>query len=85
MIRHGIGRLGGLEEAAPIAWPGMNAGDVLTRGGAMGCGEEPVMSSAVLVATAFRLRDEAGLVSALRVLADAVAGWENRSDAVADG
>lgn len=38
--------------------------------------QEAVLAAAVLVATAFRLRDEAGLVATLRRLADAVDAWE---------
>ena len=37
---------------------------------------EPVISAAVLAATAFRLRDQAGLVSALRLLVRATTGLE---------
>ncbi len=37
---------------------------------------EAVIGAAVLVATAFRLRDESSLVFALRRLADAVASFE---------
>ncbi|HFD16021.1 MAG TPA: hypothetical protein ENJ38_06940 [Rhodospirillales bacterium] len=37
---------------------------------------EAVLSAAVLVTTAFRLRDESSLVFALRRLADAVASFE---------
>lgn len=37
---------------------------------------EPVLSAAVLVASAFRLRDEGGLIATLRLLANAVASWE---------
>lgn len=39
---------------------------------------EPLVSAAVLVTTAFRLRDEAGLIQTLRLLADAVKGLEAR-------
>jgi hypothetical protein len=38
--------------------------------------QEPVMGAALLVATAFRLRDEAGLIDMLRRLAQAVAAHE---------
>lgn len=37
---------------------------------------DPVVSAAVLVASAFRLRDESGLIATLRLLANAVAAWE---------
>jgi hypothetical protein len=40
--------------------------------------QQPVVSAAVLVATAFRMRDEAGLVDTLRLLTDAVIGLEQR-------
>lgn len=36
----------------------------------------PVVTAALLTATAFRLRDEAGLVTALRELVGAVSSWE---------
>lgn len=39
---------------------------------------EPVMAAALLVTTAFRLRDEAGLIETLRLLTDAVSGVEER-------
>ena len=39
---------------------------------------EPVISAAVLAATAFRLRDQAGLVSALRMLVRATSWLEAR-------
>ena len=42
---------------------------------------EAVVGGAVMVACAFRLRDEAGLVAALRVLTEAVAGMERAADA----
>jgi hypothetical protein len=38
--------------------------------------QEPVLGAAILVATAFRLRDEAGLIETLRCLANAVAAHE---------
>ena len=38
--------------------------------------EDPVLTAAVLVATAFRMRDEQGLTRALRLLATAVGSWE---------
>jgi hypothetical protein len=38
--------------------------------------QEPVIGAAILVATAFRLRDEAGLIETLRCLAKAVAANE---------
>ena len=37
---------------------------------------DAVVSAAVLVASAFRLRDEGGLIATLRLLTDAVAAWE---------
>jgi hypothetical protein len=40
---------------------------------------ENVVSAAVLVATAFKLRDPGGLTTALKLLARAVGAWENRS------
>ncbi len=39
---------------------------------------EPVVSAAALAATAFRLRDEEGLVAALRVLTEALDELERR-------
>jgi hypothetical protein len=39
---------------------------------------EPLVSAAVLVTAAFRLRDERGLVQTLRLLTDAVNGLEVR-------
>ena len=38
--------------------------------------EESVLTAAILVATAFRMRDEHGLGRALRLLVGAVASWE---------
>ena len=38
--------------------------------------QEPVVGAALLAATAFRLRDEAGLIETLRLLSQAVAGLE---------
>ena len=38
--------------------------------------QEPVVGAAILAATAFRLRDEAGLIETLRCLAEAVAAHE---------
>jgi hypothetical protein len=38
--------------------------------------QEPVVGAAILAATAFRLRDEAGLIETLRCLAVAVAAHE---------
>ena len=38
--------------------------------------QEPVIGAAILVATAFRLRDEVGLIESLRCLAGAVAAHE---------
>lgn len=40
--------------------------------------QEAVMSAALLVTTAFRLRDEAGLIETLRRLTSAVAALEDR-------
>ena len=37
-----------------------------------------MIGAAILVATAFRLRDEAGLIETLRLLAQAVAALEER-------
>lgn len=42
---------------------------------------EGVVSAAVLTAAVFRMRDEAGLITALRQLAEAVAGLERRREA----
>ncbi len=39
---------------------------------------DPVVSAALLVAGAFRMRDEAALISTLRLLTSAVAAWEVR-------
>jgi hypothetical protein len=39
---------------------------------------EPVIGAAVLVATAFRLRDQRGLISALRLLVRATTWLEER-------
>lgn len=39
---------------------------------------EPVASAALLVTTAFRMRDEAGLIETLRLLTQAVAEIEDR-------
>jgi hypothetical protein len=39
---------------------------------------EPLVSAAVLVTTAFRLRDEAGLIETLRLLTTAVCDLEER-------
>jgi hypothetical protein len=43
---------------------------------------DPLVSAALLVASAFRLRDEGGLIATLRLLTNAVAAWESqqRSD-----
>ena len=47
---------------------------------------DPIVSAAVLVTSAFRLRDEAALITTLRLLTNAVAVWEaNRADAPAAG
>ena len=40
--------------------------------------QQPVVSAALLVVTAFRMRDEAGLLDTLRLLTDAVLGLEQR-------
>jgi len=40
---------------------------------------EPVVGAALLVATAFRLRDHDALVSALRMLVSVTRGFEERS------
>ncbi|MFO1038894.1 MAG: hypothetical protein U1E45_18795 [Geminicoccaceae bacterium] len=40
---------------------------------------EPMIGAAVLVTTAFRLRDDDGLVASLRHLTDAVEAWETRN------
>ena len=37
---------------------------------------DPILSAAVLVTSAFRLRDEAALITTLRLLTNAVASWE---------
>jgi hypothetical protein len=37
---------------------------------------DPIVSAAVLVTSAFRLRDEAALITTLRLLTNAVAAWE---------
>lgn len=44
---------------------------------------EPIVSAAVLVTTAFRMRDEASLISTLRLLTDAVAAYEAEQDEAA--
>ncbi len=45
---------------------------------------DPVVSAALLVTSAFRLRDEAALITTLRLLTNAVAAWEaEASDAPA--
>ncbi len=45
---------------------------------------DPIVSAAVLVTSAFRLRDEAALITTLRLLTNAVAAWEaEASDAPA--
>ena len=47
---------------------------------------DPIVSAAVLVTSAFRLRDEAALITTLRLLTNAVAAWEaDRADAPAVG
>lgn len=47
---------------------------------AAGDGTEAVLTASVMVATVFRLRDEDGLLHALRGLAEAVAGWEQEGE-----
>jgi hypothetical protein len=42
---------------------------------------EPLISAAVLAATAFRLRDRDALTEALRLLVQATEAWENERDA----
>jgi hypothetical protein len=37
---------------------------------------DPIVSAAILVTSAFRLRDEAALITTLRMLTSAVAAWE---------
>ena len=45
---------------------------------------DPIVSAALLVTSAFRLRDEAALITTLRLLTNAVAAWEaEASDAPA--
>lgn len=39
---------------------------------------EPIVSAALLVTSAFRMRDETGLIATLRLLTNAVACWEAR-------
>jgi hypothetical protein len=39
---------------------------------------EPVISASLLVTTAFRLRDQEGLLSALRMLVEATDGFDQR-------
>ena len=46
--------------------------------------QEPVIGAAILAAAAFRLRDEAGLIDTMRLLAQSVAAFEERQ-AGADG
>jgi hypothetical protein len=47
---------------------------------------DPIVSAALLVTSAFRLRDEAALITTLRLLTDAVAAWEaERADAPTAG
>jgi hypothetical protein len=47
---------------------------------------DPIVSAAVLVTSAFRLRDEAALITTLRLLTNAVAAWEaERADVPAVG
>jgi hypothetical protein len=42
---------------------------------------DPVVSAALLVASAFRLRDEGGLIATLRLLTNAVSAWESQQAA----
>jgi hypothetical protein len=56
----------GLSEALPQAWAGFPVDAV----------HDAVVSAAVLTSTAFRMRDEGALMSALRCLASAVADLE---------
>ena len=56
----------GLRESMATVWAGLAADD----------GAEAVISAAVLTSVAFRLRDEDGLVEALRGLSNAVARLE---------
>lgn len=42
---------------------------------------EAIVSGAVMVTSAFRMRDEAGLIAALRALASAVLGLERAAEA----
>jgi hypothetical protein len=37
---------------------------------------DPIVSAAILVTSAFRLRDESALITTLRPLTNAVASWE---------
>ena len=39
---------------------------------------EPIVSAALLVTSAFRMRDEPGLIATLRLLTGAVSAWETR-------
>lgn len=45
---------------------------------------EPVLGAAVMVVAAFRLRDEAGLIDTLRLLAQAVSELETQDAAAGD-
>ena len=45
---------------------------------------EPIVSAALLVTSAFRMRDETGLIATLRLLTGAVAGWEMRQPEAAN-
>lgn len=37
---------------------------------------DPIVSAAILVTSAFRLRDDSALITTLRLLTNAVASWE---------
>jgi hypothetical protein len=56
------------DQLARLDLPGAEPGDEV----------EPLISAAMLTATAFRLRDEEGLIVALRELVDAVDRFEMR-------
>lgn len=59
-------RAPGLRESMATVWAGLAADD----------GTEAVISAAILTCVAFRLRDETGLVEALRGLSNAVVRLE---------
>ena len=46
--------------------------------------QEPVIGAAILAATAFRLRDEVGLIETMRCLTDAVAAHEAAAASIED-